>query len=218
MKDLFFTATSPQHSYKSERFFKLFFKLRKISQFGSRNFQSQFKKMLILKKFFMWYYYISTVRFFRKIFTKFFLKKRFTFRYLLSFFHLLERNLLVLLVRANFCRNLLQSLYFIRGGLIWVNGLRFKQSFLTTYLGDCIELYDYFLIVLNQKYHRQFLRLRVFRLGYFQQIPYFGLAHFYYRAKRPKYQQKYYRFEYNFRLPVALFPNNSTKIYFLEKC
>jgi hypothetical protein len=142
MKPLFLTSTRPKHKYKTEKFFSGYLRTRKVSKFvsGSSKQFSNFKKMLVMKKFFMWYYNIKSWRLFFKIFKLPFLQKRYTFRYLLSLYHLLERNLLVLLVRTKFSFNLIESLAYVKNKFIYVNGYPMISLFTSTRVGDIIEV------------------------------------------------------------------------------
>src|SRR3569623_1332909 len=144
MKDLYFTGTNPHHNYKSEQFFDLYFKLRRRSGFGARVRSSAFKKKLIIKKFFMWYYFVPTKRIFVKLFHKMFLTNVFSFRRLTALLHLLERNLLVLLVRTQVCTNLLLALYTVKAGMVFVNVFAPSRAFYATHIGDFIEILPLF--------------------------------------------------------------------------
>ena len=140
MRDVFYTTTRPRHAYKSERFFRGYFRSRKRSGFGVRSRGDFLTKMLTMKKFFRWYFRIAKIAYFRKLFTRQFIRKQYTFEALTMFFHLLERNLLVLLVRSRFCSNFDHAYSLVRSQFVFVNGIRTSVPFFTTRLGDIIEL------------------------------------------------------------------------------
>lgn len=191
MRDLYFTSTNPKHTYKSEKFFSLFFRLRKTANFGSRVFFSNYKKFLVLKKFFQWYYFLPTKRFFRKIFSRFFQQKKATFRYLATFFYLLESNLLVVLVRTNFAANMYQALSFVKGGLIAINGFFITRAFSSLALGDIVECLIGFTNSLLLVFWRRYLTFKSYRLRYFQG---FGHSSIFYkfRSIRRRYRGRAY--------------------------
>jgi hypothetical protein len=169
MKPLFLTSTRPKHKYKTEKFFSGYLRTRKVSKFvsGSSKQFSNFKKMLVMKKFFMWYYNIKSWRLFFKIFKLPFLQKRYTFRYLLSLYHLLERNLLVLLVRTKFSFNLIESLAYVKNKFIYVNGYPMTSLFISTRVGDIIEVIKWQSKYITNYFYLLFLTRKAARF-YFQ--------------------------------------------------
>jgi ribosomal protein S4 len=168
MRDLYFTSNNPKHTYKSEKFFSLYFRLRDSGNFGSRIQSSNFKKLLILKRFFCWYYFLPNNKFFKKLFARTFVKKRVTFNYVAAFFHLLERNLAVLLVRTQYCTNLLQALSFIKSGFVTVNGCFITNPFYPTKLGDIVEVLLHSYYAIGLLYFKRFLKFKKFRRYYFK--------------------------------------------------
>jgi hypothetical protein len=193
MKPLFLTSTRPKHKYKTEKFFSGYLRTRKVSKFvsGSSKQFSNYKKMLVMKKFFMWYYNIKSWRLFIKVFKLTFLQKRYTFRYLLSLYHLLEKNILVLLVRAKFSFNLIESLYYVRSKFIYINGFPVDLAFFSTKVGDIVEVFKW-----QFKYILKFMPLLFlvkkagrFFYNYFCRIKdLFFISKFYYKSVK-----KYYR-------------------------
>ena len=175
MRDLYYTATAPKHLYKSEKFFVQFFSARRLNNFGARVTFSGFKKFLVLKKFFIWYYFLPSKTFFKKLFKKYFLKNIFTFRSLLAFFHLLERNLIVLLVRGNFAINFLQAYYYIKSGNVFINGFAVTRNFYATKVGDLFEIFTSYIKTLTYLFCHQLLNFTYFREEYFNTKPLIGL-------------------------------------------
>lgn len=141
MQELFFTTNKPRHRYKSEQFFTEYLRLKDQSTFGrvSGKQDSFFKKMLVMKKFFLWYFQIKSARLGLKLFKKAFLKKRFTFRSLTAFFHALERNILVTLVRIGFAVEMLDAYHQVLSHFVFVNGNRITTPFYVLRLGDIVE-------------------------------------------------------------------------------
>ena len=174
MKPLFLTSTRPKHKYKTEKFFSGYLRTRKVSKFvsGSSKQFSNFKRMLVMKKFFMWYYNIKSWRLFFKVFKLPFLQKRYTFRYLLSLYHLLERNLLVLLVRTKFSFNLIESLAYVKNKFIYVNGFPMTSLFTSTRVGDVIEVIKWQSKYITNYFYLMFLTRKAarFYFKYFSPI------------------------------------------------
>lgn len=168
-RDLYFTATNPYHNYKSENFFDAYLAQRSRTAFGAGVNNSAYKKKILMRRFFMWYYFIPTKRFFVKIFSRAYQHQFFTFRSLGSLFHLLERNVLTLLVRAQFCPNLLQALYFVKAGFVFLNGRTLTKSFWVTRLGDCIEFLWLTSRVLSFIYQKNLLKFAHFRKRYLEE-------------------------------------------------
>lgn len=168
MRDLYFTANNPKHTYKSEKFFSLYFRLRETGNFGSRIQFSNFKKLLILKRFFCWYYFLPNNQFFRKLFQKTFQQKRITFNYVSAFFHLLERNLVVVLVRSQYCTNMLQAYNMVKSGFVTVNGVFITAPFYATRVGDVIEVLTAHYFAFSLLYFKRFFKFKKFRRLYFK--------------------------------------------------
>lgn len=141
-----------------------------MSNFGSRSYMSTYKKLLVLKRFFRWYYFIPNVRFFNKVFSWFFLRKKVTFRYLATFFFMLESNVLVLLVRAQFVTNLLQAFNLVKGELVAVNGFFVNRNFFSTHIGDLVEYLNHWHKILGLVFWKRFLLFRSFRKRYFSGV------------------------------------------------
>ena len=204
MKPLFFTSTKPKHQYKTEKFFSGYLKTKKVSRFvsGSSKQFSNYKKMLVMKQFFMWYYNIKSWRLFFKVFQLSFLQKRYTFRYLLSLYHLLERNLLVLLVRTKFSFNLIESLYYVKNKFIYVNGFLVTLAFSSTKVGDIVEVFtwqykyfsNYFPVLLLSR------KASIFYYTYYLPLKHlYFITKFYYK-KAKKYFKYILRYKYYYNL------------------
>ena len=221
MKPLFLTSTRPKHKYKTEKFFSGYLRTRKVSKFvsGSSKQFSNYKKMLVMKKFFMWYYNIKSWRLFIKVFKLTFLQKRYTFRYLLSLYHLLEKNILVLLVRAKFSFNLIESLYYVRNNFIYINGFPVDLAFFSTKVGDIVEVFKW-----QFKYILKFMPLLFlvkkagrFYYNYFCRVKdLFFISKFYYKNVKKYYRLVLcYKFYYNIIFAKIVFLQNyvNNKMY-----
>jgi len=193
MKEFFFTSTQPKHPYKSEQFFIHYNKNAHESRFVSGSSQqfSYFKKMLVLKKFFMWYYNIKTWRFFIKIFKKTFLLRHYSFRYLLNLYHLLERNLLVVLVRCKYVIDLEEALYLVKNKYVYVNGVNITLPFFSTKLGDIVEIMDWQLKYFLKHYFPFFMQVSKYKEFYIDYVK--PLVDFYFMTSnlRRKFIRKY---------------------------
>lgn len=174
MRDLYFTTSNPRHTYKSEGFFRLFFQLRKTANFGTRSILSNYKKLLVLRKFFSWFYFVPSKRFYFSLFQKQFSKQRVNFRRLAAFFNVLERNLVVLLVRSQFFKNYAVAWANIFAGTIFVNGFNVKRSFYTTQIGDVIEVFYSLIYLLPYLFFRKRLKFKTYRFRYFNQLKLIG--------------------------------------------
>ncbi len=141
MRDLFYTTTRPKHSFKSEQWLRALHRLQRKSGFGVRVRDSFFKKMLIFKRFFKWFYRVKKIATFRRLLSRGYLRRRFTYRGFASFFLSLEYNLLVSLVRSGFCNNLDAAYFSLHGRFVFVNGHLVACPFYSMRIGDIVE-YD----------------------------------------------------------------------------
>jgi len=170
MRDLFYTTSRPKHVFKSEEVFRFYARSRYISAFGVRVKNSYFKKLLLLKAFFRWYFRLNKVQMFRKVFSRSFLKKRVTFNALAMFFHLLERNVLVLLVRSGLCPNMDIGYTYIKARSVFVNGISVTVPFYASRIGDVVELAEW-LVQEARVYQPLYFLVKgffLFRLLYFR--------------------------------------------------
>jgi hypothetical protein len=142
MRRLFFSSNRPRHRYKTEKFFTDFLRLRNQSWFGYGGKQESFyKKILIVRKFFMWYFQLTTPRLCAKLLQKAFLRKRLTFRSLTTFLNLLERQLAVHLVRARLTKTLPFGQVLANAGCVYVNGSVVKTFPYFLQIGDVVEVF-----------------------------------------------------------------------------
>ena len=132
----------------------------------------------------MWYYFLPSKIFFKKLFQKQFLKNIFTFRSLLAFFHLLERNILVLLVRSTFVLNFSQAYYFIKAGFVFINGFSNTRNFYTTKVGDIFELFLFYYQSIIYLYCSQLLSFTSLRHEYFLKLAHIGQFFFFEAEER----------------------------------
>jgi hypothetical protein len=167
MKKLFFTTTCPRHPYKSEKFFYLFQRLRYINFFGrnkSNNRRTFFKRMLVLKRFFMWYYSFMRNRHFFRLMRQ--LRKYSTGFHgiFYNLLQLLELHLHVLLIRAFRAPNLVISKNIVDAGLIMLNGDRLvgQQKNFFIKLGSIVEIHDWQIFLQLKKKHRVYCRFQKF--------------------------------------------------------
>jgi hypothetical protein len=198
MRELFLTTTRPKHRYKSAKYFTAYFSLRRRSFFGALagRRDSFTKKILVLKKFFSWYYQIVSFKLFKKVFHKTFLKRRVSFRSLLAFFHLLEKNILTLLVRSGFCLNMKEASFLVRSGFVFVNGGRVCIPCYFGRISDTLEILTW------QKfsflYHRSVLffsrDLLYFRLNYLFGVLNYFFIKFPINLNPPQYKFNIYKY------------------------
>lgn len=143
MKKLFFTTTSPRHPYKSEKFFYLFQRLRYFNFFGknrANNRKTLYKRMLILRRFFGWYYSFLGNKQLKRFFRKISLYNREHIGIFYKFINLLELHIQVVLVRAQFITNLKLAKTVINSRQILLNGRYIHSSNIFLKKGDIIEL------------------------------------------------------------------------------
>jgi len=124
-------------SFKFSIYYKRF---KRLSGFGHRLYFSYSKKMLMLKKLFHWYFRIPTKRYFNRILRPIYFHKRFVFKEFLAFVQLLERNLIVLLVRSTFFKTPALAYQAFYSGQIFLNGWQVSSPVIKlTHCGDIIE-------------------------------------------------------------------------------
>lgn len=103
-----------------------------------------------------------------KLFSRFFQRKKATFRYLATFFYVLESNLLVLLVRTQFAANMYQAFSLVKAGLVSVNGFFVTRNFYSLAIGDIVECLTDFAYSVILIFWRRYLVFKAYRLRYFQ--------------------------------------------------
>ncbi len=143
MRELFLTTTRPAHKFRSERkLFGVFWRLRQhrhVVRFGNRSRNSMYKTMLGFKRFLLWYYGIRSFRFWKKLFTKSFLKRRGSYRFFGLFLHLIECSLFSILVRSGYSTGYSEAISLIRSNQVFVNGVKVNIAFFSLGIGDIIE-------------------------------------------------------------------------------
>ena len=177
MKHLFFTSTSPRHPYKSEKFFYLFQKMRYINFFGrnkANNHRTIFKKMLILKRFFGWYYTFLGNRHFCRLMRNLSIYNRSSLNLFYKFLYLLEMHVRVILVRSNLVRNLFLAKTMILGNAVHLNGKKLQNKITFLKQGDLLELQFWQQVAYFQHKFPKYFKLRKFKNKFF-----FGASSFY---------------------------------------
>lgn len=166
MKKLFFTTTSPRHPYKSEKFFYLFQRLKSFNFFGknrANNRKTCYKRMLVLKQFFLWYYSFLGNRQFTRFMKKIIVYNRGFVGIFSRFVNLLELHVQVILVRANFVPNLKLAKTLIMSRLVFLNGHCLKRSNVFVKKGDIVELLFWQLVVSLRIFLQNYCVLQNFR-------------------------------------------------------
>jgi hypothetical protein len=146
---LLYHNAKARRPYKSEKVFSQFRYLKLRNDFVSaKRVASYYKKLCMLKKFFVWYYDLRGSRQLRALFRGVFRWASGRPAFLVYCLMRLEHLLPIALTRFGWTSFWNQSISFIRSGLVYINGICCTHTHFYLCSGDLVEIKNWFALVL----------------------------------------------------------------------